>query len=422
MSRNQIIIAIAAVIVAIIVYFQFHGDETSAKASATLENGNLEIIIRTTGELKAKNSEKIMGPSAMRKAGIWNANITDMVAEGTIVDSGDYIATLDRTEIADKVKTLYNDLEKVESQYLSQKLDTSLTLRQTRDELVNLKYAMEEKKLISDQSIYEAPAVQRQAEIDMEKAKRAFDQAVENYKLKVEQAEAKTNEVFATYSQTKNSFEFAQNLLGEFTINAPKSGMLIYHRDWDGTKVQVGSRVGAWDPVVATLPDLTKMVSVTYVNEVDISKIHTGQIVKMGIDAFPDKEFDGIITAVANVGEQMPNTDAKVFEVTIELNESDSILRPAMTTSNQIFVAKYENVNQLPIEAVYSFENMKAVYIDGVGGLKLQEVKTGASNDNFIIIEDGLELGDEVLIIPTIAEKVTDTLRLAPATAISENK
>ncbi|MDP4762364.1 MAG: efflux RND transporter periplasmic adaptor subunit, partial [Salibacteraceae bacterium] len=359
---------------------------------------------------------------AMRKAGIWNANITDMVAEGTIVDSGDYIATLDRTEIADKVKTLYNDLEKVESQYLSQKLDTSLTLRQTRDELVNLRYAMEEKKLISDQSIYEAPAVQRQAEIDMEKAKRAFDQAVENYKLKVEQAEAKTNEVFATYSQTKNSFEFAQNLLGEFTINAPKSGMLIYHRDWDGTKVQVGSRVGAWDPVVATLPDLTKMVSVTYVNEVDISKVHPGQTVKMGIDAFPDKEFDGVITAVANVGEQMPNTDAKVFEVTIELNESDSILRPAMTTSNQIFVAKYDNVNYLPIEAVYSFENMKAVYIEAVGGLKLQEVNTGASNDNFIIIEDGLNLGDEVLIIPTIAEKVTDTLRLAPATAISENK
>jgi HlyD family secretion protein len=39
---------------------------------------------------------------------------------------------------------------------------------------------------------------------------------------------------------------------------------------------------------------------------------------------------------VANVGEQMPNTDAKVFEVQIRINEYDPILRPAMTTSNVI--------------------------------------------------------------------------------------
>lgn len=416
MKKSHFLISSAAVFTALLAYFFFRSDEGSDKVYTKLMSGNLEIIIRTTGELKAKNSEKIMGPSAMRKAGIWNANITDMVAEGTIVDSGDYIATLDRTEIADKVKTLYNDLEKAQSQYLSQKLDTSLTLRQARDELINLKYAMEEKKIISDQSKYEAPAVQRQAEIDMEKAKRAFEQAVENYKLKVEQAEAKTSEVFATYSQTKNSFEFAENLLGEFTIHAPKPGMLIYHRDWDGTKIQVGSRVGAWDPVVATLPDLTKMVSITYVNEVDISKVHENQNVRIGIDAFPNKEFNGVITSVANVGEQMPNTDAKVFEVVIDLNGSDSILRPAMTTSNQIFVSYYENVDYLPIEAVYSFGNLKAVYVDGVGGLKLKEVKTGASNDNYIIIEAGLEEGEEVIIVPAAAEKISDTIRIETAT------
>ena len=90
-----------------------------------------------------------------------------------------------------------------------------------------------------------------------------------------------------------------------------------------------------------------------------------------------------------------------------------------MTTSNEIFVAKYEDVKYLPIEAVYSFEKMKAVYIDGVGGLKIQEVKTGASNDNYIIIEEGLEDDDEVLIIPSIAEKVSDTIHLS--SPISQN-
>lgn len=256
--------------------------------------------------------------------------------------------------------------------------------------------------------------MQRQAQIDMEKAAREFDQTIENLKLKVEQAEAKTNEVWATYSQIRNNYEFTQALLGQFTINAPKSGMVIYHRDWDGKKIQVGSRVSTWNPIVATLPDLTTMVSVTYVNEVDISKIKQGQTVDIGIDAFPDRAFPGIITQVANVGEQMPNTDAKVFEVVIQLNESDSILRPSMTTSNDVDVSNYTDVLYLPIEAVYSFDNMKAVYVDGLGGLSIKEVSTGESNDNFIIINSGVSEGEEVLIIPR-SEGVSDTIKLEAA-------
>lgn len=412
---NRKILWISGVLVLVAaVVFTMQKKPDGIQATATVQQGMLDVSVKTTGELKAKESEKIMGPSGMRKANIWQTNITDMVAEGTIVDSGDYIATLDRTEVADKLKNYASELDRAQSQYIAQKLDTSLILREARNSLINLKYGMEEKKLVYDQSKYEAPAVQRQAQIDMEKADREYHQSVENYKLKVEQAEAKTNEVFASYSQIKNNYEFTQKLLNEFTINAPKSGMVIYHRDWDGKKIQVGSRVSTWDPVVATLPNLTTMVSVTYVNEVDISKIKVGQDVRIGIDAFADHEFVGKITAVANVGEQMPNTDAKVFEVTIELTESDSILRPAMTTSNDIAVSSHSNVLYLPIEAVYTIGKMKAVYQkSGLGGFVLKEVKTGESNDNYIIILEGLNVGDEVLVVPS-GETVSDTIHLEP--------
>lgn len=48
--------------------------------------------------------------------------------------------------------------------------------------------------------------------------------------------------------------------------------MVIYARSWSGKK-EPGSRVTAWDPVVAELPDLTDMTSQAYVNEVDTSKV-----------------------------------------------------------------------------------------------------------------------------------------------------
>ena len=81
----------------------------------------------------------------------------------------------------------------------------------------------------------------------------------------------------------------------EFTITATEAGMLIYKRDWRGNKMGVGAQVSAWDPVVATLPDLTKMISKTYINEVDINKVTKGQEVAVGLDAFPDKALSGIV-------------------------------------------------------------------------------------------------------------------------------
>lgn len=409
--KRTLLITGGIILIALVIYL-FSGDQSEhIKASTKVLRGDLDITVTTTGELQAKESEKILGPAGMRKANIWQTNITDMVAEGTIVDSGDYIATLDRTEVADKVKNLYSEMDKAKSQYIAQKLDTSLTLRTARNELINLKYAMEEKKLIYEQSKYEAPAVQRQAQIEMEKADRAHEQAVENYQLKVEQAEAKTNEVFANYSQIKNNFEFTETLLGQFRISAPKSGMVIYHRDWEGKKIQVGSRVSTWDPVVATLPNLDKMISVTYVNEVDISKVKEGQTVEIGIDAFQNKNFLGTITQVANVGEQMPNTDAKVFEVIIELNESDSVLRPAMTTSNEIKVSDHKDVLYLPLEAIYTSGKVKGVIQDKGTSLVFREVEIGSSNDKYVMVTNGLEEGDDVLIM-THPENISDTILL----------
>ncbi len=53
-------------------------------------------------------------------------------------------------------------------------LDTTLQLRQARDELINLKYAVDEKDIILEQSIYEPPATIKQAQINPEKSKREY--------------------------------------------------------------------------------------------------------------------------------------------------------------------------------------------------------------------------------------------------------
>jgi HlyD family secretion protein len=174
--------------------------------------------------------------------------------------------------------------------------------------------------------------------------------------------------------------------------------MIVYKRTWDGSKITSGSQISVWDPTVATLPDLSKMVTQTYVNEIDISNLKKGLKVKLSIDAFPDKTFTGVVNDVANVGEQLPNGDSKVFEVTIELNEQDTLLRPSMTTNNNILIEEIEDVLYIPQEGVFVNDSISYAITESSIGLKKQKIELGKTNANFVVVKKGLSEGEAILL------------------------
>ena len=104
--------------------------------------------------------------------------------------------------------------------------------------------------------------------------------------------------------------------------------------------------------------------------------------------------------AVANVGEQRPNADAKVFEVKILLAQADTTLRPGMTTSNAIETNAVKNALFIPLEAVGVEGNTPFVYKRDGAGIAKQQVETGLSNENEIIVAKGLDQDDRVLLTP----------------------
>jgi len=413
--KNKILpIALAALAVIALIYFlTTASDSESAGVFATAKKGQFVVDITTTGELEAKNSVQILGPQGTRNYRIWNMTIQDIIDEGTFVRKGDYVAKLDPTELTNKIKDSQLEMEKIESQFIQTKLDTTLEMRKSRDELINLAYSVDEMQLKLDQSQYEPPATIRQAEIDLAKAKRAYEQATENYKIKREQNIAKMQEVTLNKQKEQRNLDGMMTLMQTFTITAPEDGMLIYKKSWNGEAVGKGSQISAWDPVVATLPDLSTMISVTYVNEVDIRKVEAGQEVVLGLDAFPEKKLSGSVIKVANVGEQRPNSDAKIFQVTIELNEKDDLLKPSMTTSNQIITDQQSEVLHIPIEGLFNQDD-SITYVYKKSGLSVekQEVMIGATNTNEVVILAGLGEGEQVYLnrVPDADDKIVNLI------------
>lgn len=394
---------------------QAGADETGLIAHAT--RGDFKVLVTTAGDLRAKNSVQIAPPQNTCMVGACQLKIQTIIPEGTRVREGDVIAELDRSPIVTWTNNTNLAMQKAQAVYEQAQLDTTLNLSKAREDLRLATTALEEKRIAKDQAAFEAPSTKRQAEIDLEKAMRALDQGKIDYVTRENQAKAKMREVSTDLQRNKNQLDMVKDITAQFTVKAPSDGMLIYTRDYSGKKRGAGSTFFYGEAALAELPDLAHMLSTTYVNEVDVRRVVVGQPVSLTLDSDPSKHLTGRVTAVANVGEERPNSDAKVFEVKIEVIESDTTLRPGMTTGNNIEVFSQKNVLSVPLEAVTSDAGVPYVYKKSGASVVKQEVETGAMNDTHVIIAKGLEEGDAVLLVPPADHATMTGTRLPGSTA-----
>lgn len=365
---------------------------------STAHKGDFSVTVTTSGELEAKNSVQITAPQNAQEAEAYQMRIASIVPEGTRVKKGDVVAELDRSTLAAKMAEVSLALQKAQAVYEQAQLDSALTLATAREEIRSAELALEEKRLAKEQSKYEAPTVQRQAGIDLERAQRALDKSKKDYTTKTEQAKAKMREVGTDLERQRNKQGVVQDVMQGFTIRAPSDGMVTYVREWNGRKRTTGSQVSAWDARVATLPDLSGMESVTYVNEIDVRKVAKGQRATVTLDADPSRRLYGTVVSVANMGEQRPNADAKVFEVRVAIEGSDTTLRPGMTTGNVIETFHLDSALAVSLEALHNEDSVPYVFRQSGGGSVKQEVETGAVSDDEVVILRGLKEGDHVLL------------------------
>lgn len=355
-----------------------------------------EVII--SGEAQSTSLKNIDGPANLRKFRLNNIKIQDLVPEGTLVKAGDYVGKLDPSAVNEQIIDARLSLESAESKYTQEQLDTTLTLKQERTAIKDIQFNIQEDKLELEQSVYESPATIKQLEIKIERAERDLKEKKEDYQIKKQKAVAKMVEVGTEVSKIKTKLDDLIALQASFTIHSNASGMVTYAKNWDGSKKKVGSDINAWNLTIATLPDLTKMESKTYSNEVDIRKIKKGQKVTVGFDAFPDITIDGEVTSVANVGENKRGSDIKLFQVLIKLNETNSNIRPGMTTSNRILIQREENALMIPLEAVFSRDSISYAYVDSGFSIDKRQIELGDSNDDVVIIKKGLKETDVVYL------------------------
>ena len=267
-------------------------------------------------------------------------------------------------------------------------------------------------------------AGQTVATLDSESLKNTRDQAqykVTDTKAKYERAaylysigaKAQTDLETAEYDYdtAKSALEKSEADLAETVITAPMDGVVV------GQTLTVGSMAvqGNSSPtVIMRIADLSKKQIMAKVDETDIGNIKIGQDATFTVDAFTGKSFTAHVskisqTDVSNTWETTSSSSSSsstssssasviYYYVTLDVDDPDSELLPAMTARVEINTANKPQALVVPISTLKTDANGSYVIVKNPDGSQENRyVQTGIYSDEYVEILDGLSEGEQVV-------------------------
>jgi len=413
LKKNHIIII--AVVTGLIIVAAVLGTTLTSEITPkyyTVEKGKFEAVLNCKGEINGLKATPIRAPKILgdRDLRLWSLKILDLTQDGKYVKKGDFIIQLDASRISSNMREEQQKLEKEMADLNNAKIDSAVTLTEMREDIKNAKLDLEYNKIDLEQSIYESAAYQRKAQMTYQKAENTIAKKQRDYLLEQNKLKMKVGRSAENVRKSQEKIEKFKQAMRAARITAPEDGIVIFGTSWDGQKHTKEGTVSTYEfaPPIATLPDMSKVISETYVKEIDISKIEVGDPVRVSFDALEGVVINGKIHNIATVGEDHKDFDMKVFKVIIHLDETNDGLKPAMSSNNDIVLADYDEALYVPLDAVFRKNGTKYVYLKSKEGIKKQVVKTGLDNEEFVLIESGVEEGDRLLL-----EAPTEKIELA---------
>lgn len=173
-------------------------------------------------------------------------------------------------------------------------------------------------------------------------------------------------------------------------VIAPIDGTIILRN------VEAGQSFTNTDSIFTMADRLTVKAQV---DETDIAQIKTGQSAVITLDAYPNEHVTGKVVHVAYDATVTNNVTTYLCDVLPD--KVPDFMRSGMTANVSIEVSKKENVLKLPLTAVIQSQEGSRVRIKNGDKFSVIPVQTGSEDGKMIVIEEGLNDSDVVLVEET---------------------
>jgi multidrug efflux system membrane fusion protein len=204
----------------------------------------------------------------------------------------------------------------------------------------------------------------------------------------------------AAFDQANAGIAKTEAIISQKLVRAPFDG------DLGVRQVEVGQYLTAGTQIVS-LTDLSTLYANLTVTEKQSSQVKVGQTVKIAVDAYPGRDFEGKITTI----EPQISTDTRNIRVQATISNPDRILKPGMFATTTITLPEKPPVVTVPETAVdYTLYGDSVFLItekkedDGKTSLTAVRtaVKTGNRTAGRVEILKGLNPGDRVVAVGQI--------------------
>jgi HlyD family secretion protein len=368
--------------------------------------------------------------------------IIEIVAEGTLVKTGDFLVKLDDAVLrTDRAKQLI-DVSTSEAALAEAQNDLE-ALRIAKQEYEQGTFKEEEAELESellvaeenirraesclkhsrkmwlrgyiDRTKFEADefAVDKyRKELEVAQIKldvlRNFTKAktVKEHETDIRTAETKVNAERAKHAVELEKLDRIEKQLEKCTIKAPIDGQVVYAetepwRSNGENAIRPGTRVRE-QQVIIRLPDPKKMQVKARISESRIDRVKGDMRVKIELDALPDLVLQGRVIKI----NPYPSSDNwfsanKEYTTLVEISDPPEALRPGMSAHVAIRVETLPEALQVPVQAVVErSDKFYCLVRDPRGKLAAREVLIGSTNEKLLVIREGLSEGQEVVMNP----------------------
>jgi multidrug efflux pump subunit AcrA (membrane-fusion protein) len=377
----------------------------NAIQTCKVKKGTFDVEVVETGELSAVNAININSPAMSWRYGI--QKIIKLVEDGAEVKKGDTVIIFDPSEVQKNIADAKADLEIANADLQKLLAEQDLKLDELDADLKTASLSYDISKIEFELASYESEIRKKEIQLNLDRAKLDLEKASQvitnQKKIDIEDI----NQSKVRIRQLENNVTDANTTMKSLTVTSPANGIAIVRRNWStGNKFQVGDQTWSGNPMI-DLPDLNQLKAIAKINEVDISKIKLKQKSLIRLDAFSDTSFTGSVISIANlaVGKTDKTQKIKVFPVEILINGTSKLLMPGMTVNVKIIVNKIPGVIYIPIEAAFKKDNQDYVFVNT--GIKYEKriIETGQVNNDFVIVNKGLEEGDILALTDPFANK-----------------
>lgn len=417
------------------------GEETQGPLTCTVRSTIFLHEISQKGTVECASNVDVKNEADA--IGFHTTTILEMVPEGTYVEPGDFLARLDSSPLEEllvqrtiqcnereanlvkadataatahiKLDEYINGLFPKNQQLLSNNLARAREEFRQAEQTLGFSEAMYRQGFVTRLEVEADQYSSERAEMELKQAETKLA-VLENFKKKKELktlqaalavAEANAQYRRHVYDLAVKELDHIAEQIEKCLITAPAAGSVVYatqENRGQQTTLELGATVREHQ-LLFRLPNSDQMQVKVQIPEDKIALVDPGQPARIRCEAFPNVELKGEVKRVSQYASPTnwwgPQT--KVYETLVAIDtafmkEAGVNLRPGLSAEVFIEVDRQEEQLQVPFQAVLKHGRKRFCLTHDRDGFHARPVKIGESNGRFVIVTEGLEKDERVVL------------------------